>query len=174
VDKRRCLAWPSRHLAASVGTWVDVNARQGTPRYEQLQRKVIDALLNWRTDDGERVVAVALRRKDSHLLGYYGRCCADVTFHYNSGFAWTGGNTAVRANGWGANHGPQMPATFSRLSDNLAFYVLAGPGVKAGWRRDERRCGYVRLEDLLPTTCRAANLPAPRHATGAVRHELLR
>jgi hypothetical protein len=163
----------SAALPGSVWTWIKVNARRGTRKYEEIQRRVIDALLDWKTPDGERVIAVALKRKDSHLLGYYGRHCGDVTFHYNSGFAWFG-KAALAPVNVGANHGPQMPVTFSKISDNLAFFVLAGPAFKRGLRQDEESYGYIRLTDLLPTVCQAGGLPMPRDATGAVRYGLLR
>ena len=168
VSRSRSPAWPG-----AVWTWIDVNAREGAGKYEQIQRKVIDALLDWKAPDGERVIALALKRKDSHLLGYYGRHCGDVTFHYNSGFSWFGGQTlaAVRA---GANHGPQMPVTFARISDNMAFFVAAGPAFRRGLRWNGQADGYIRLTDLLPTVCHAAALPAPSDVTGSIRYRLLR
>ena len=179
VNRRRSTAWPSTKPEATMGTWIDVNARDGSPRYGQLQAAVIDALLDWKTPDGERAVAVALRKKDSHLLGYYGPGCADVTFHYNSGFSWYGGGSnrrrrSIVANLTGSNHGPQMPVTFTKIADNLAFFVLVGPRVRAGQRWDERTRGYIHMEDILPTLCHIAHLPTPKHTTGAVRRELLR
>ena len=177
VDRRRSVAWPSRKDTATMGTWIDVSARPGTARYEQLQQKVIGALLDWKAPDGQRVVALALRGKDSHLLGYYGdRTCADVTFHYNSGFAWAAPknpNLSVEKDMTGSNHGPQMPVTFGRIADNLAFYVLVGPGVRAGRRWDEKTRGYIRMEDLVPTICHVSGVPAPTGITGAMRRELL-
>jgi hypothetical protein len=168
LSKRRSVAWPD----ARAGTWVTVNAPRGSARYEAAQRKVLDALLDWKAPDGERVVAFALRRKDAHLVGLHGEHCPDVVFHFSSGFAWGGDKSVTPATG-GANHGPQMPVTFSKLSDNLAFFVLAGPRVARGVRWDEDADGYVRITDLVPTACAAAGVPCPRHATGAVRQEIL-
>jgi predicted AlkP superfamily phosphohydrolase/phosphomutase len=172
VSRQKSLAWVSDR----VSTWIDVNAKPGTRRYLDIQNKVIDALLDWRTDKGERVVALALKRKDSHLLGYYGRNCADVTFHYNSGFAWggTAEGESVTENRAGANHGPQMPVTFSKISDNMAFFILKGPGVHKGLRRDFEAEGPVRVVDLLPTICHLSGVPCPKDATGAVRRDLLK
>lgn len=170
VSRRRSVAWP----AEGVGTWVTVNGREGTRRYGRRQRQVLDALLDWKTPNGERVVALALRRKDSHLLGYHGEVCADVTFHYNSGFSWSGaGEKALAPSRTGANHGPQMPVTFSKLSDNMAFFVLTGPGVRRGVRWPHHLRGYPRMADLLPTICHVARVPPPRHVVGAIRYEVL-
>jgi len=171
IDRTRSLAWRDEHVL----TWVRVNARRDSRRYREIQAKVIDALLDWKTDRGERVVAAALRRKDSHLLGYEGEECADVTFHYNSGFSWFGDPArAMQEEACECNHGPQMPVSFSKLSDNMAFFTLKGPRFGAGRRWDEDIKGHIRLVDLVPTMCHAAGVPSPRGATGAVRHELLK
>jgi len=170
IDKRTSKAWVSEQVAL----WITVNARPGTYRYSVIQREVIDALLDWRADDGERVIAVALRKKDAPLLGYYGANVGDVVFHYNSGFAWYGGEEALRPTDTQAHHGPQMPVTFSNISDNLAFFVLRGPGVRRNRRWDNDNEGYIRLTDLVPTVCHISGVPTPRNATGAVRYSLLR
>jgi len=56
----------------------------------------------------------------------------------------------------------------------MAFCVLAGPGVRRGQRWDGAARGYPRMVDLVPTICHVAGLPTPRHATGAVRYEMLK
>jgi hypothetical protein len=163
VDRQKSLAWPSPR----VGTWVEVNAAPGGARHEALQAAVIDALLDWKAETGERVVALALRRKDSHLLGYHGADCADVTCQYNSGFFWgpcPPTMSVVPCTG-GANHGPQMPVTFSKISDNMAFFVLTGPGVKKAIQWDAEAHGPIRLVDLLPTACHISGAPTPRTVT---------
>ncbi|MBI5722423.1 MAG: alkaline phosphatase family protein [Planctomycetes bacterium] len=171
VDRKKSLAWRSDR----VGTWVEINARPGTPAYEDAQAKVLDCLLDWKTPDGRRVIALALRKKDSHLLDYHGPDCGDVTFHYNSGFSWFGSpKKALQPNDSGANHGPQMPVTISKLSDNMSFFVAAGPRIKRGLRWDWARRGHIRLVDVVPTVCEASGVPPPANVTGAIRRELLR
>jgi hypothetical protein len=171
VDRRKSEAG----ISDAVATWIDVNAKPGTYRYSEIQARVIDALLDWKTDEGERVIATALRKKDSHLLGYYGPEAGDVTFHYNSGFSWgSGPGAALSPTASNAHHGPQMPVTFSHLSDNMPFFVLRGPGVKSGRRWDEQARGHIHITDLLPTVCHISGVPAPRQVTGAVRYELLK
>jgi hypothetical protein len=171
VNQRRSMAWRSER----VNSWIVVNAPRGSRRYATIQTRVVDALLDWKTGTGERVMAVVLRRKDSHLLGYHGRDCGDVTFHYNSGFSWFGcpADKTIARDPRGANHGPQMPVTFSRISDNLAFFVLRDPAVRRGSRWDAERCGPIRLTDLVPTVCHLAGIPPPRTVTGAIRYELV-
>jgi len=163
------------NISPMVRTWVDIKAPKESEEYHKLQSKVIDALLDWKTESGERVISVALRRKDSHLLGYYGSHCGDVTFHYNSGFGW-GNKTAksVERNGRESNHGPQMPVTFSKVSDNMAFFAVSGPGIKENLRWNEPDFGYIRLVDIVPTICEASGIPVPLNVTGAVRRELFK
>ena len=171
IDRRRSSAWPEKDIR---GCWVGVNARQGTPRCARLQTKVIDALLDWKTADGRRVIALALRKKDGHLLGYHGPRCADVVYHFNSGFAWARPAAGKSVSpGYEANHGPQMPVTFSKASDNMAFFVLAGPGIRRNVRSDPAADGPVFLKDMVPTVCFAAGLPVPRDVRGAIRRDLL-
>jgi len=172
ANKRQSIAWRSPR----VRTWICVNARPGTARYEEFQSRVIDSLLDWKTPDGRRVVALALRRKDSHILGYYGDECGDVTLHYNSGISWSGcpADKAVAESRGGAHHGCQMPATYSKFSDNMAFFALKGPGVKTNLRWNDETDGFIRLVDMVPTVCHISGVPAPRNVTGAVRSELLK
>jgi hypothetical protein len=163
VDASKSCVCKSRR----VDTWLTVKARPQSRRYQQLQDRVIDALLDWK--------ALALRRKDAHLLGYHGQDCGDVVFHYNSGFAWSAcpPDRTTIPDRTDSNHGPQMPVTFSKLSDNLAFFGLRGPGIRRSLRWDAGTRGHVRLVDLLPTACSASGVPIPRNCTGAVRWELL-
>jgi len=170
VDRPASKAWPSDF----VPSWVDVAAEEGTPEYERLQAEVIDAMLDWKAPSGERVVAVALRKKDSHLLGFGGPDCAAVTMHYNTGFAWSAeGAEALEEDLLGANHGCQMPASFAGLSDNLAFFSLAGPKVRAGLRWDDRGLGYVHITDMVPTLCELAGFKASLDSTGCVRRAFM-
>jgi hypothetical protein len=174
-DGSICQRRSKARVSSRVSTWIEINARRDTPKYDRLQAKVIDALLDWQTRDGERVIALALRKKDAHLLGYFGPECGDVVFHYNSGFYWgeCPKGKSVKPDVSGANHGPQMPVTFSKISDNMAFFVLTGPGIRKNVRWNTDLHGHVRLMDMVPTICYAAGLPTPRNATGAVRRDLL-
>ena len=63
IDWGETIAYPGR-----VGTWINLITASGSA-YEAAQARVVDALLDWKTPAGERVVALALRRKDAHLLG---------------------------------------------------------------------------------------------------------
>ncbi len=168
IDKKRSKVMMVSNFG---GVGAVVNAKEGTARYRQFQNDVIDLLLDWKTETGERVVSVALRKKDAQLLGYAGPTCPDVAWHYNSGFSWGAvpKGKLVAPCSISANHGPQMPVTFGKTSDNMSFFALAGPGVKKGERWDATRRGHVRLADMVPTICELSGIPTPLDATGAVR-----
>lgn len=153
-----------------------IKAKEGRVLYKRTQDDLIDALLNWKTETGERVVALALRKKDAQLMGYPGPYCADVAWHYNSGFSWGSvpGGKLVAPCSANSNHGPQMPVTFGKTSDNMSFFVLTGPGVKRGMRWDDEKLGRVRLADMVPTICELSGVPTPLDAAGAVRRRMFK
>ena len=142
--------------------------------FERVQREIIDALYDWRTAEGLRPVAFALKKKDAALVGYWGERAGDVVFIYNAGFAWgrpEAGATVSPAPP-GANHGPQVPTAETALSSNLAVWIIAGPGIQAGYRRDMARAGPARLIDFVPTLCQALGVKPPAHCQGAVEHAI--
>ena len=169
VDKQKSKAW----LSGLVSLWIDVNAERGSDEYIKIQEEAIDAMLDWKTPSGKRIVAAAFKRKDSHFLGYQGPRCGDVTLHLNTGFAWTAtGDDVFCEDLKSSNHGPQMPVTFTKVSDNLAYFCLTGPQVNKNMRWDEEERGYIYLTDFVPTLCHFSGIPTPINATGAVRREL--
>jgi predicted AlkP superfamily phosphohydrolase/phosphomutase len=142
--------------------------------YERVVNEIINALYDWRTDDGLRPVAFALRKKDAALVGYWGERTGDVVFIFNAGFAWgnPGGEATVAPAPPGANHGPQVPTAETALSSNLGCWVMTGPGIKPGYRRDMERLGPARLIDFVPTLCHALGIAPPVHCQGAVEHDI--
>jgi predicted AlkP superfamily phosphohydrolase/phosphomutase len=143
--------------------------------YEKVQEEIIDALLDWREPKtGKRAVALALKKKDAQLIGYWGEHCGDVVFIYNSGFAWghSPGSSTISVSRGGANHGPQIPTTSTRLSSNMAALVLMGPGLKRGHERDTKKLGCMNLVDFVPTLCYGLGIEPPGTSQGAVMLDL--
>ncbi|MBI3972417.1 MAG: alkaline phosphatase family protein [Chloroflexi bacterium] len=142
--------------------------------YERVQAQVVDALLDWRdSENGRRVVALALPLQDGQLIGYWGDVCGDVVFVMSRGYGWgtpLGGGTAGR--GRGAFHSSQIPTAETRHFTNMACWILAGPGVKAGYERDWQRHGLMRQTDVAPTLCHLLGLRPPAQSIGAVCHDL--
>ena len=175
--------WTYTRAYVLGGTGVCVNLKGREPQgivdpadYEKVQEEIIDALLDWREPTtGRRAIALALKRKDAQLLGYWGPRLGDVFFTYNAGFSWgaTEQDQTISIARGTANHGPQIPTAETEFSSNLATFIIAGPGVKSGYRRDPERLGYVRLVDLVPTFCHLLDIASPAHAQGCVLWDLL-
>ena len=143
--------------------------------FEKIQERVLDALYDWKTSEGKRPVALALKRKDAQLIGYWGENCGDVIFIYAAGFSWVkraGAETILQARA-GANHGSQVPTAATDFSSNLAFMAFKGPDIRPGYQRDVEMGGYMRLVDLVPTLCYLMELDVPDTAQGCVLHDLL-
>jgi predicted AlkP superfamily phosphohydrolase/phosphomutase len=138
--------------------------------YERVQEEIIDALYEWKEPrTGKRAVALALKKQDAQLIGFFGETVGDVVFVYNNGFAWAAPRegTIDVARG-GANHGPQLPTARTAMSSNLAVLMARGPGIRAGYERDRERLGLMRLLDVVPTVCHILGIRPPAQATGSV------
>jgi predicted AlkP superfamily phosphohydrolase/phosphomutase len=143
--------------------------------YAAVQEAIIDALLDWRDPvTGKRPVALALKLEDAQIIGLWGEETGDVVFTYNRGYGWgppLDGGTVGR--GRGALHGSQIPTSETPYFTNMACFILAGPRVRAGYERDWRRYGLIRMVDIAPTLAYLAGLRPPAHNMGAVLYDLL-
>ena len=174
--------WKKSKAYPYGGAQVCVNLKGREPRgvvdrkdYEKVQEEIIDALLDWREPKtGKRAVALALKKKDAQLIGYWGEHCGDVVFIYNSGFAWgrAKGNATISVARGGANHGPQIPTTWTGLSSNMAALVMTGPGLKEGYEREQEKLGHMNLIDFVPTLCYALGIEPPTTSQGTVALDL--
>lgn len=175
VDLNKSLIYPNK----GAGFKIIINTKdRGGPvkqgQYEEVQERIIDVLLDWKTPEGKRVVAVALKRKDAFLLNYWGITEGDVFLTFNSGFSWAGvpGKSVVPALS-GAWHGSQVPTTYTGYTSNSAFFTIVGPKVKEGYHWDDETKGPFRLVDFLPTISKAAGIEPPLDAVGAPRNAIL-
>jgi predicted AlkP superfamily phosphohydrolase/phosphomutase len=180
VDWARTQAYirPSRS-----GSEIFINLRGREPQgavepdqYEALQGRIIDLLLDWREpQSGDRSVALALRKRDSALLGYWGDEAGDIQFIYNEGFVWGAlpeGTTIARTDIPAVNHGPQIPTAERGLSSNMGMLALWGPGVRQGYRRTASQ-GPARMTDAAPTIAHMLDLHPPAQSEGAILHDML-
>ena len=152
--------------------------------YEVIQEAVIDALLEWRDRmTGKRPIALALKLKDSQIIGFWGEEQGDVIFTYNGGFGWgavyeRGGSAEPVMNrqsigpGRGALHGSMIPSTETPLFTNMGCMIMTGPGIKAGYERDWKRYGLMREIDIAPTLSHVLGLRPPKQNNGAVLHDI--
>lgn len=185
-DRPRGVDWSHTRAYQHGGLQICVNLRGREPdgivppeEYEKVQEEIIDALLDWRDPaTGKRAIALALKKEDAQLIGFWGETVGDVIFVYNNGFAWEppAGTGSIGPLGdvvAGARHGPQIPTAHTSVSSNLASFLIAGPGIKKGYRRNEDRLGLMRLVDLVPTLSFLCAFPPPAQSQGAVLHDLL-
>jgi predicted AlkP superfamily phosphohydrolase/phosphomutase len=143
--------------------------------YEQVQSEIIDALLDLRNPDGERAVALALRKRDAQIINHYGPETGDVLFVFNAFHGRTKlpkGELVRRARG-GANHGPQIATTRTAFSSDLASAIIAGPGIRQGYVRDAEKDGLWKLIDVAPTIAHLLGFQPPRESRGGVLYDLL-
>jgi len=142
--------------------------------HERVQEEIIDHLLDLRNPDGKRVVAYALKKKDAEIVGQYGPETGDVVFMLNS-FHGRGdlpqGQAVRRARG-SANHATMLPTTRTPFSSDLAAAIIAGPGIRSGYVRDDQSVGLWRLTDIAPTICKLLDIEPPHDSRGAVMHDL--
>jgi arylsulfatase A-like enzyme len=77
--------------------------------------------------------------------------------------------TPYHFTGMQADHGSGLPnQAFGRGSD-LAVFAIAGPGVRA----DYRRANPIRLTDIAPTLCHLLGVEGPIGAEGAILWDCL-
>lgn len=152
----------------------------GVGDYGRVQEEIIDALLDLRNPDGGRVVAYALRKADAQVVGYDGPECGDVVFVFNSyhGAAVWGvemefpeGQAVIRAKR-GANHGTQIATTRTGFSSDLAAAIIAGPGIKKGYARDDKIDGLWKLIDVVPTVSHVMGFPPPKGSRGGIMYDI--
>lgn len=179
------------YTLATRGSEVFVNLEGREPmgivpaeEIEAVQEAVIDALLEWRDGvTGKRPIALALKLKDSQIIGFWGEDQGDVVFTYNGGFGWgavyeRGASAEPVVNrqsigpGRGALHGSMIPSTETPLFTNMGCMIMTGPGIKAGYERDWKRYGLMREIDIAPTLSRILGLRPPAQNNGAVLHDI--
>lgn len=143
--------------------------------YEEVRREVIDALRSCKDQDGEYVVAFALKREDAPIVGLWGEHIGDVVFTYSPGFTWGSrileGGRSVKVGG--ANHGPQIPTAETQLSSNYATFMIIGRGIKKGYKRPIDWIGPVQLVDIAPTISYLLGIDPPRHSQGRILYDFL-
>lgn len=134
-------------------------------RIESVKTQILKALTTWYVDtpDGERnVVALAVKKQEASVLGYWGERAGDVLFAYAPGFVWGSnvhGDTVAEVTTPGANHGPQVPTASTAFASNHGVAIFHGAGVRQGselpfdttrgiQRMDSAGATFARLLDL--------------------------
>jgi predicted AlkP superfamily phosphohydrolase/phosphomutase len=124
--------------------------------YEQIRDQVIKLLHEYvDPETGKKPVALALRKEDARIIGFYGDRIGDVMWAVNSE--------------WQGQHGPQLPTATWGIGDLRGLFIMSGAGVKKGEVLDRT----VWINDIVPTVCYLADLPVPKQCEGAVLYQAL-
>ncbi|GAJ24214.1 unnamed protein product, partial [marine sediment metagenome] len=76
------------YMKSGRGYDIFVNAPEGSSEYINIQNDLIRVLRTWVDEDANMCpVAIALRKKDAPLLGFWGEQCGDVVFVNEDGYA---------------------------------------------------------------------------------------
>jgi predicted AlkP superfamily phosphohydrolase/phosphomutase len=125
--------------------------------YERLQRKVIDAILDYRDPGtGERTFCLALTHADAEMVNLWGDRVGDVVY-------------ALRAEYDGA-HGYHLPSSRLGIGAQHAVCIFSGAGIRQGVHLRRQ----VRQVDVAPTISYLLGIDVPRDAEGGVIYEALR
>lgn len=125
-------------------------------------------------DTGISPFLQVLTREEAKYLGIWGSGVGDLFLIYNTGYVWSGPEANVLnekriifPNG-GANHGPQPPTGETDFSSNSAIFIISGPQIKKGYKRDRP----IRLLDVAPTISRIIEIDDPKQNEGACINDL--
>jgi len=136
-----------------------------------LQRQVIDLLLDWRVPQtGERIIALALAKRDAAILGYWGEESGDVLFMYNPGCTWgvnPGYETVAASTALTTNHGAGIQTQDTGVTSNMGFMAACGPALRPGIKRDESVWGPIPVHQAGALVCRMLGLHPPAHSEQA-------
>lgn len=125
----------------------------------KVQTRILKALTTWYVDapEGERnVVALAVKKQDASVLGYWGEHMGDVLFAYAPGFVWGSnerGDTIARVTTAGANHGPQVPSASTAFASNHGLSIFNGRGVRVGAQLSFDTSTGIQRMDSAGATC---------------------
>ena len=124
-------------------------------KYE-LEEKIITDLYNYKDPKtGHRVISLALHNKDAVLLGVGGPYAADIIFFVHDDYNYDHGESLSTATGYAD-------------TSTSPIYLIAGPGIKQGYRTDR----YIREVDVAPTAAVILGVDIPAQCEGAPAYQL--
>lgn len=156
--------WGQTRAVASRGNHICINLRgrneQGIVEPEdkyELERQIIDDLYNYRDPaTHKRVVSLALRNKDSAILGMNGEESGDIIYILEEGFNRV--------------HGDSLPTFEGFLDTSVSpIFIATGPGVKKHCTTDR----VIREMDVAPTVAAILGVRMPAQCEGAPVYQIL-
>ncbi len=190
MDWRRSkLVLGDHPLAQNI--WVNLKGRdpdgivEPGDEYEEVRTQVINTLYEIRDpENGTCPVAFACRKEDAEHLGQWGPNVGDIIYFLAPGYA---NNVEIHSAGpidpalipedgiepmvggqQGVHHAYHPTARFSGCSVRGVF-IVAGPGVKAGYERKVP----IWTVDVAPTLAHLIGTPAPRDSEGTIVGDLV-
>lgn len=171
--------WEKTRAYMKPGRGLEIFIHAKTPEeYRRIQDELLFTLRTWVDEEtGRTPIALALRKQDAYLLGFWGDQCGDVVFVNEFGYMhgyfgeWggiTGGGYIGQPEWCGAHHGPQLPTARTEIASNLGCFLMMGPGIKKGYEPPVERYGYIHMTQIVPTICHLLGIEPPIHAQGAV------
>ena len=158
------VVWEKTKAVPQRACYVYVNLKGRDPdgivepgkEYDQVCEEVIQALHDYvEPETGKRPFSLALRREDARVLGLHGPRIGDVVY-------------ALRPE-YGHEHGQALPTARYGRGSMEAIILLAGPGIKQGFKHE----GMTGIQDVVPTLCYLTDIPFPNGCEGAIIYDAL-
>lgn len=170
--------------------WVNVKGRDPEgivelgKEYEAVCDQVITTLYSLKDpENGRCPIALALKKSDAALLGQWGDRAPDVFYAFQAGYMRGESTVIPRGVKLGrqeqemllshtagrGTHGGFLPTAQLGPCTNKALFILTGPGVKRGYRKDHP----IWLTDVAPTVSHLLAIPTPAQSEGAVIGDIL-
>ncbi len=177
--------WEKTKVFMKPGRGYDIfiNATEGSTEYLRIQEELLCTLRTWVDEGtGHCPIAVALRKRDAPLLGFWGDQCGDVVFVNEDGYAhgYMSGWGGIKGGGYvgepfqyGAHHGPQLPTSKTQIASNMAFLLANGPGIKKGYKRPVEELGYIHMTSMVPFLCYLMEIEPPAQCQGYLPTDIL-
>lgn len=177
--------WKNTKVFMKPGRGYDIfiNATENSTDYLKIQDELVRVLRTWVDGDtGQCPIAIALRKKDASLLGFWGDQCGDVVFVNEDGYVhgymseWhqIRGDRSLGEPFWyGAHHGTQLPTSRTKIASNMAFLLASGPGIKKGYERQVNELGYIHMTSIVPLLCHLLGIEFPAQCQGYLPRDIL-
>ncbi|MEE0206913.1 MAG: alkaline phosphatase family protein [Peptococcaceae bacterium] len=145
----------------SIYIWINLKGRQPHGIVEpedkkKVEEEIIDSLYNYRNEDGDRVVSIALRNKEAEILGLNGPDTGDIV--------------AFNREGHATEHGSSLSTFRGAYGTTVSpIFVAAGKGIK----HDADMERTIRQVDIAPTISMMLDLPMTDKCEGAPLYQII-
>lgn len=155
-QKTRALAVRGGHIYINLKGRNETGIVDPADQYE-LEAQIISDLYSYRDPHlGKRVVALALRNKDTIILGMGGSGSGDILFFMEEGF--------------NIIHMDSLSTQKGYFDTSVSpIFVAAGQGIKAGYVTER----FIRQVDLAPTMAVLGGVRMPAQNEGSIIHQIL-